>query len=46
VYGRGNCGISGERECKREKNDGKIQIWKKRKEGAECAMRREIKHLL
>jgi hypothetical protein len=26
VYGRGNAGVPGERECKREKNDGKIQI--------------------
>jgi hypothetical protein len=32
VYGRGNSGISGERECKREKNDGKIQIWMEEEE--------------
>jgi hypothetical protein len=31
VYGRGNAGVTGERECKREKNDGKIQIWKRGK---------------
>jgi hypothetical protein len=29
---RGNSGIPGERECKREKNDGEIQMWE-RKEG-------------
>jgi hypothetical protein len=42
--------LSGERECKRKKNDGEIVGTrrektgigrKERKEGAECAMRRE-----
>jgi hypothetical protein len=29
VYDRGNSGIPGERECKREKNDGEIQMWER-----------------
>jgi hypothetical protein len=29
VYDRGNPAIHGGRECKREKNDGKIQTWKR-----------------
>jgi hypothetical protein len=42
--------LPGERECKREKNEGEIPMWKrgergigrkKRKEGAGCATRRE-----
>jgi hypothetical protein len=53
MYDRGNSGIPGEREreCKGEKNNGEIEMWergensgigrKERKEGAECAMRRE-----
>jgi hypothetical protein len=27
VYDRGNSGVPGEREYKRKKNDGEIQIW-------------------
>jgi hypothetical protein len=27
VYDRGNSGVPGERECKRKKNDGEIQMW-------------------
>jgi hypothetical protein len=27
---RGNSGVPGERECKREKNDGEIQMWERK----------------
>jgi hypothetical protein len=27
--GRGNSGVPGERECKRKKNDGEIQMWER-----------------
>jgi hypothetical protein len=27
VYDKGNSGVPGERECKREKNGGEIQMW-------------------
>jgi hypothetical protein len=27
VYDRGNSRVAGERECKREKGDGEIQMW-------------------
>jgi hypothetical protein len=57
VYARGNTGVPGERECKREKMMAKFTcgneerekgIGWKGKEGAECAMRREretIEHM-
>jgi hypothetical protein len=56
VYDRGNSGVPGERECKERKmmarfRRGKTRRekrgigWKRRKEGAECAMRREREHM-
>jgi hypothetical protein len=29
VYDRGNSGVSVQRECKRRKNDGEIQVWER-----------------
>jgi hypothetical protein len=29
VYDKGNSGVPGERECKREKHDGEIQMWER-----------------
>jgi hypothetical protein len=48
-YDRGNSAVPGERECKRKGRRGKTgNVWKERKEGGECAMRREketIEHM-
>jgi hypothetical protein len=40
IKDRGNFGVPGEREWKRRRKETGIG-WKKRKEGAECATRRE-----
>jgi hypothetical protein len=57
VYDRGNSGVPGERECKERKMMARFRRGKtrrerkevldgrRRKEGAECAMRREREHM-
>jgi hypothetical protein len=48
VYDRGNSGVPGERECKRKKNDGEIEMWEReeRKQILNGRRRKKVENVL